>query len=175
MNAVDFTNKIKKLTPSKENLVNSGFSNERAKEIIKHYFICNKDNQLEVKSEIVKLLTNYDVSNVEIGMIRFQKDLIESNRYFYFARFELDYLANDKQTDEIVLIDYNSDEFVMCKCALNSSCFLDAVLFACEGLTLFLLDENISNNENYVKQLIEKCTLIAGGNEYFDFYQTFLG
>lgn len=132
-----------------------------------------------IQDPLLDLVTNFDVSKLEIGPVRFDltyaSDYRPSNRSIMFAKDDADYLVIDNHTREIALLDSQSDGFVIGYCAKDGAHFLDALLeMARRTRVHYPIDLHnlpvIDHCEN-----ARACASKAGGDKYLWFYQTALG
>jgi hypothetical protein len=175
MTATEFVEKIKSFAATKADFTNVDFPEEFAEMLAKGYTYSSIGKIKNSSNEIVNLISNYDMSAIEIGMISFDKEITENEGYIFFGKLELDLLAISKTNNEIVIIDYSDKDTIMQYCAAKSSKFLDALIVAWEAMTQFLLDEEKAEDEEYREAVIANCTELAGGEHYFDFYNYLLG
>lgn len=123
---------------------------------------------------IISFIQEYDAKNVEIGMINFGKEIVNSSNFIVFGTFELDRLAISIITKEIVMLPESSDEIGM-YCAMNGQKFLECVVFIGKFLEKRGIDDNLYDDENANSLIAEQCAELAGGNKYLNFYRMMLG
>jgi len=123
---------------------------------------------------IVELVENFDCSNLEIGMITFDKKIKETNKYIFFGRFEIDDLVIDKITGRVVMLE-SGMEHVLYECSKNDSEFLTAIFNVAVFLERRSTDDALYENEELNIQMAEEFGDIAGGSTYYDFYKMILG
>lgn len=175
MTAAAFVEQIKEFAVTKEDLKNADFPDEFAGMLANGYRYTSLGKIKNSANEIINLISNYDMSQVEIGMISFNKEIEENEGFIFFGKVELDLLAVSKGNNEIVIVDYSSPDDIIQYCASNSSRFLDAMMAAWRATTEFLMDEEKADDYEYREQVINTCTELAGGDAYFDFYDNMLG
>jgi hypothetical protein len=176
MNALEFVNSLKEI-PTKERLSQiekQGLGQYFMEEYIGCYTFKKKDSK-KLNNPIEELVSNFDGSSVEIGMITFDIEPFENEDYFAFGRFEVDYLVISKRTGEIKLIDHEDVNNIMYDCASDSSSFLKAILAAAAFLDKLPYDDNLANDQKQICEMAGNCSRIAGGNKYNGFYKTLLG
>lgn len=178
MKAEEFVDKLK-LIPSKERvefLKEKGLPNDFIEEYLQSYFFKDGPKNLPDDDPIITLVSNYDGETVKIGMITFDIDPEEDLEYYYFAQFEADLLAINKNSKTIEMVEYGTDRHVLSKCALNSSKFLDAILEAAIFMEKCAYDDDLYNDEKLKSEIAEECAKLAGSKtEYQDFYKILLG
>lgn len=123
---------------------------------------------------IISLIQEYDVKNIEIGMINFGKEIVNSSSFIVFGTFELDRLAISNITKEIVMLPESSDEIGM-YCAMNGQKFLESVIFIGKFLEKRGVDDNLYDDEDANSLIAEQCAELAGGTKYLNFYRMMLG
>lgn len=134
------------------------------KKVIERLRIYPKKNQTSYRDELSSLINNYEMSNVEIGMFSFFDGYKVIERYLLFGKVEMDLLAVDRNTREIVLLDHDNTDHVMIKCSKSSTEFLELLHVYSKFIVNHLFD-----NDNYV--LPEKKVLyeMSGGDDYKKF------
>ncbi len=174
MTAEEFTEQLRQI-PTKsvlDQVRTKGVSDEFVKEFRdNHYFIKNDPMTQFEKDPIRDLVNNYNGSTVQIGGISFDFETIEDEDYFYFAEYEVDVFALNKNLNTIVLLEFGTDNHVLCAVAGNSSLFLMAIL---EAAKFYVQDDDVCLNQAITCQMAEYCAEIAGGNDYLSFYKMLL-
>lgn len=125
------------------------------------------------EDELIKLISSYDLTLTEIGMISFLSIPISNVDKIFFGKFEVDMLAIDKITGEIRCYEHSKDN-VLWACAKNAGAFLDAIYEGCCFLEKRVIDENLYNDESLSESVVDYCAEIAGGQQYRDFYNVLL-
>lgn len=128
----------------------------------------NSDDPIE------NLVNTYDVANVEIGMVRFNQKVNHRHDYALFGKFEMDDLAINSITKEVILLE-EGIRHILLYCAANSSAFLTALLCMAAFLEKRGVDNSLFENEFVQKQFAIACADVAGGEKYVDFYNLMLG
>jgi hypothetical protein len=127
----DFINELNNITPTREDLVDYNLSPEETENLIKSFQCTFKPYSkpiLNINDPIVDLFSQYDCSNLTIGLLSFQKEILETENYYQISKLEIDLLVIDKITRQILVVDYESPDFVIWKCAANSTNFMEAIL-----------------------------------------------
>ena len=177
MNAQEFVDKLKSI-PSQKTIDiyrNKGLDDDFIAEYLGNYNFRKLDNTVEYDDPIKSLVNNYDGSTVTLGMITFDIEPEEDEDYYVFGAFEADILAINKNLKTIEMLEYGTDDHVLCKCAQNSSSFLDAVIEAAHFAEKCSSDQTLYQNKKALSVVIEKCGELAGGEDYLDFYKVMLG
>ena len=173
MKATTFLESVKNFRPSLNDFVQAGFGSYAQKLLEKYYYEEHDDKLYD--NELVDLVSNYDVSKLEIGMISFNSKIEENSTCYFFGRYEVDILAINKASKEIVMLDNGDIDFVMRFCAVDANHFLDAMFVALKAITLFLLDNSKAKDGNYRSNIAAECTKLAGGDKYFSFFNDLVG
>lgn len=128
-----------------------------------------RKHQTAFKDELSYLINNYVMEEIEIGMFTFLESYSVMNDYLIFGKYEMDLLAIDRITREIVLIDHDQTDYVMMKCAKGSNEFIELLFFFSKLIIkqLFNFQTNIPNK----KRLYE----ISGGEAYKSFVDYIFG
>lgn len=173
MDTEDFVNKLKIIPSLKRELQLKamGLSQIFINEYYSSY-IFNKNGDFYVKDPIQRLVRNFDGNQIKIGMITFDIEPYENSSYFFFGKYEMDLLSINKETNEILVIDFENENHIIFKCAIDSYSFLDAILHAAiflENLPFEDIDQKIVCNT------AESCSKLAGDKKYLGFYKTLLG
>lgn len=177
MEAIEFVKKLGNV-PSEYNinkLRKMNLSEEYLLEYVNNFKFFPNEDQNKINDPIMDLVLNFNGIGVVIGMITFDIDPFEDQSYFYFGRFEVDYLAINKTNQTIELLEDGTNNHVLCKCAVNSSQFLDAIFEGACFLNDLSFYDNIGSDQNLICQVAHKCSELAGGKEYLGFYQLLLG
>lgn len=118
----------------------------------------------EEHSEVERLITEFDCSRVEVGLVRFLDAPRDHSQGVQFAYCEADFIFL-KENGSVVLVDGRMTESNGIKCATDFQRFLD-------GLGAFV--EIRANKSNWKKRSGEAaslCAEAAGGSENLEFYR----
>jgi hypothetical protein len=139
-------------------------SNQKNKEVISKMRINPQKNQTSYRDELSSLINNYDLASVEIGMFQFLSQYEVTPEYMLFGKIEMDFLARDRNSKEIVMLDHDELEYVMLRCAKDSDTFLDFLSIYCKYIMSQLC-------EDFSYSVPEKNFLynVCGGEEYKKF------
>ena len=178
MNVINFVN-ILKAIPSEENAnkyKELGLDDDFIREYIgRYFFIENKVKQYDGEDPIKQLVSNYDGNSVAIGLITFDIKPYEDDLYYYFGRFEIDLLAINKNTGEINQLEYGSDSHLLNSAAKSGLLFLEALIEAAKFLDECGIDDDLYEDQVAINAIADKCSQLAGGDTYLDFYRVLLG
>jgi hypothetical protein len=176
MDATSFKNALQEAKPSSKFLVDIGLNDAEAAEFLwsfdLHERTIERDNSLP-DSVLHDLFARFDVSRVEVGMVRFCDTPEQASYGFILGRVETDYLTLQIPCGEVTVRDFTDPEHTTWKCARDGASLLAALAEAAKHLS-----ECIASNQSGLeprRQTIDQCTLLAGGPLYEDFYKMLLG
>lgn len=176
MLAETFLKKLENNAPSLESLKKIGFNDDEAKMFIQKYIASEKPIYNNIyKEELLRLVNNYQLEKVEIGIISFYNKINESSNYFYLGKAEIDLLVINKITGEVQIFENDAPEKLLWNCASNGGNFLDALIHCVPFFNKSMFDDKLWNNSNIILEMAIQCSELAGGNRYLDFYKMFLG
>jgi len=177
MNANDFAQALEKSAPLVECLVAVGLSREGA-ELFRQTQICQRRTAplpTNVTNELIELASRWDVSKVEIGMIRLLGTPIDQERTVQVGLVEADPLVIVKVSSELLVEEAGTAGHVLWKVALGPSNFLDALVVAAK----FLADRAVGivdfDDIEIARTTAVRCAELAGGNSYLEFYLMLCG
>ncbi len=176
MTAIEFLEKLSQ-NPKKDiidYLIESDVGDSFVEEFINNYKFKKRQGLKRFKDPIKDLVENYDGSTVNIGMVNFEIKPYEDSDYYYFAQFEVDLLAVDKNLKTVVLLQSGTSE-VYAKCAQNGSKFLEALAEAAPYLARCGIDKDLYDIQDIACQMAEHCSTIAGGFDFIAFYKMLMG
>jgi len=176
MRAIDFVKRLKRIPTNErvKSLKNKKLPDDFIDEYLASYLFKEVSSQ-EYHDELKNLILNYDGSGVKIGMITFDIEPEEDESYFVFGRFEVDYLAENRNLKTIEMLEYGTEDYVLYECAQNASSFLEAILEAAKFMEKKGFDDDLYNDQTLCNQVAEECGKIAGGPQYYDFYKMIVG
>ncbi|WP_207516012.1 hypothetical protein [Longitalea luteola] len=173
-----FVKQLKLLTPSVESFSRLGYPPDLVEKNIKSYICLPADsgqNIIYANSELLKLVSFYNCSSVQVGLINFRSAVEEIENYYLIGNFDADLLAVSKITLEVVVLDYTNLDWIIWHCASNGARFLDAILAAAECISRCVNDTSLAYDNSYTLSYVLKCSQLAGGDKYKEFYKTLLG
>lgn len=173
MKATEFFERILELKPNFDDFKNVEISEGLIREWIKQFDV-SKISLKKYDTEILTLISAYDLSNLRINDITFDSDYQEDKEYIYFGWDINDRLVLNKHNGRIFAYD-SSTERTVYKCAENEEKFLDALYeiakFWKEKITN-LYPEEIRDEKSIDVAYV--AALKAGGEEYEDYYKSVL-
>ncbi|RZK23671.1 MAG: hypothetical protein EOO56_04300 [Hymenobacter sp.] len=181
MEASNFASQLAETALNTTALVKLGLTLEDAKNLIGCSIIATRITPLTIRfstentpDALLELISLYDVSRLEIGVIAFLEAPADYGDYLQIAKVELDPLVIYRNR-EIRVIDWQRLDHCMWKCARNSDLFLQALLMVNRFLTLTMLNADIYDDEVYALETASVVANVAGGSEYLSFYQMLFG
>jgi hypothetical protein len=116
-------------------------SDQKFKEAISKMRINPQRNQTSYRDELSSLINNYDLASVEIGIFQFLSQYEVTPKFMLFGKIDMDILARDRNSKEIVMLDHDDLEYVMFRCAKDSDTFLDFMSVYCKYMLSQLCDD----------------------------------
>jgi hypothetical protein len=177
MDANTFVTSLRAIAPTKDQLKRFDITEEFANNFIKRYDCITKSSKdITFTSDVLLLLLQkYDCSNVEIAIVSLLPEAIEEMDYYQIGYAEQDTLVINKISLEVEVRDHDALHHVIWRCALNSSHFLESLLYCAACLTERLKNSFAEESPSVVSNHIEVCTAKAGGSDYMEFYKMLLG
>jgi hypothetical protein len=176
MNADTFVEKLWSCAPSTEQLTTVGLGPMESEEFqLRNRAALKQPPGMRDNNVLVDLVNRYDVSRVEIGIVRFGEELTRSDTWWQVGKAEADPLVVNKLTGEIEVRDLADETVTLWRCAANSASFLEAMLRAGCFLSRTAYDLTLSDDEKARCAEAAACAQSAGGVEYQAFYNVLLG
>jgi hypothetical protein len=176
MDPVSFKAALQDAKPDMASLLDIGLESSEAEELLSSFDIGEREiTEYFPLSDptLAELFSRNDVSRVEIGMVKLQRDPQNTAFGWLIGEVEADYLALDTASGEIVVIDITSPDHVIWRCAREGSGFLGALAIAAK----YLGDCLHADQTGTAAQLaaFTKCVDLSGGDSYAAFYKMILG
>lgn len=173
-----FVKALAEAAPSAPELEKCGLSKEQARYFAKLYLCVKRERSLPVISgsdQLLELLREWDVSEVEIGMIRFPEPPTERSGKICVGCFEADPLVILPDTGEIAVHELGTKEHLLWLVAKSGSRLLDAMVIAARFLAQCTVGTIDFDDYKAARSVSIECATAAGGEKYLDFYKTLLG
>lgn len=136
--------------------------------------IVKKSTNVSISADnaIIDLIFNYDLTNLRILTVSFNKDTdtLEDDKYIYVGLAEAFPFAILKETGEIVELDWEAPTYIISYMAKDQSSFLD-ILIEIEKLNQKDIFGSITEKEK--KENLKQISIIAGGDKYSWFLSNF--
>ena len=156
MNAEEFVFELNNLLPHGE-YYHSNYSEKIIDFYKKQYSLVKKKSLPNTGNIILDLINNYDCFYLRFGDFSFEKEVINKNGLQVFCGSSGTYLGFKGLDGEILEFDWDENsEFGAC--AINSECFLKAILVISKfysNVFMGLINEN--NKKEEKERCIEKC------------------
>jgi hypothetical protein len=185
MDADEFSEKLLRLMPNLNEMLASGLSVRHCERVCSSFVVPRiKENDAGIQDPLLDLVTNFDVSRLEICSVRFDLthtiDYRPNNRTTMFATDDADYLVIDNETHEIAVVDSQSDGYVIGYCAKDGAHFLDALLEMARRIERASRTFHYPIDPHNLPAMdrcedAKACAEKAGGDKYLWFYQVALG
>ncbi len=173
METVEFVSSLEKICPSTELLVSIGFSDEEAREFQGTYIAISKGhNSSHGGSFYSRLIAEYDISKIVIGMVEFCLEPVEKMGLLHIASLESDKVVIDKNDE--VFVNESGSGTRLWECSATSDKFFAALLLLAEHFTSCLSDDSRYEDIEAAQTLAHQAAKLAGGDEYLRFYQMML-
>lgn len=169
---------LREATPSEKALKGLGLSDEEVQEFTSSFNIIPRDGGISAthSTDVVKeFFTQYDPSNLEVGMIRFlsMPTTVEGGQII--GQVEADPLVVDKSSGKVFVADLTSPGNTLWECADSAEKFLMTLVPAANYLGQCLVDDAVRANKALSRNTLHECISIAGGNRYESFFKMLLG
>jgi len=178
LNELDFAARLKMLSPSKEDMIKKNLPEDFVDNFLQRY-ICIKRTSFKrpsfLDNTLLNLVSNFDCSKIEIGIISFLPEFVEKPSFYYVGNAEQDIIVLDKTFLSVNVVDAFYPDHIIWKCASNAENFLEALLVAADFFTSRVKDTSLLTNESYTLERASICSEIAGGDAYLKFYKMLFG
>lgn len=178
MNVAAFLKQLAEAAPSPSDLESSGFTSEQSAEFIKSYHCVRRDRPPPEPSgsdPVLVLLRNWDLSTVEIGVVRFPGPPSQRSGKICIGCVEADPLVLLPNGGEIVVHELGTVDHQLWRVARNGSTVLDALVLAARFLGKRVVGAIALENHEAARLAALQCASAAGGEAYMDFYKMLLG
>lgn len=179
MDASEFKKSLENCVPGIEDLAKVGLLSDEVDELRRSFFIIKRKERLErigLPGQLGELFKNYDPSNVEIGMLKFDLEPHKKNSSWVIGQVEADLLVVDTVSGEVCVEDLTSvQKHILWRCAKDGQSFLAAMLLAACFLGRCLHDERLASDKLQRNSCVDECVIAAGGELYRPFYQMLIG
>jgi hypothetical protein len=175
MNAQQFAEQLNRIAGTAVGeLVKRGLSKRDARMIADMYKCKPREKPLLLEDEgnqILMLMKYWNVSKLEIGMVRFQEGPVESKDGLQIGEVEADPLILSLETRQTIVEELGTDGHVLWTVAHDDTGFLDALAKAAG----FLRERTDLADTTTARRVATECASLAGGQDYLDFYLMLLG
>jgi hypothetical protein len=176
MNADTFVEQLWSCAPPVEQLMSVGLDPIESSEFqLRNRAELKCATEMRDSNVLIDLVNRYDVSRVEIGIVRFDEEVFRTEGWWQVGKVEVDPLVVNKVTGEIEVRDLADETVTLWRCAANSAFFLEAMLRAGCFLGRTAYDLLLSDDQAARCAEAIVCAEAAGGNQYGAFYNALLG
>jgi hypothetical protein len=182
MQAELFVRQLLFCAPTTDKLNELGLSEAEATEFIRSYACLPKSPATtrppikDASDPLIELLSNWDLSNVQIGMVSFlDAPEVSKEGHVQIARVELDPLFITADGREVVVSEAGSEKHLLWRASKTGGQLLDALIVAAKFLTQRAVQEINMDDSDAAKRIAELCATLAGGTEYHPFYAMLVG
>lgn len=175
MDAISFKEALAEAKPSVQDLITAGLSETEASQFLLSYDVVDRMEKRtsEIPDPTLRdLFSRFDPSGVEIGMVRLLEHPKSTEFGWVLGVVESDLILIDRNNDEIVLIDHNVPGHVVWRCSKDGNSLLSALAVSAKYLSGLVLEHDY--DETYKQDTLTKCTDLAGGSRYSDFFRMLL-
>jgi hypothetical protein len=176
MDSKCFAGGLARLAPSEQELEKAGLTPGQIRDF-RNSFIC-REQPRSTNSELpleCDALEGWDFSSVIVGMVRFVERSRELNGSLQVGYVETDPLLLVPMTHEIHVEERDHPGHILWLVALSFSSLLDALLPAADVFAKRAVSTIDFEDTDAARKVAERCTSLAGGNLYRNFYLMLLG
>jgi hypothetical protein len=176
MDADTFVEKLWNCAPPIDSLIHVGLGAMAAEE----FQLRNRADLRQRSAEphnnpLIDLVSRYDVSRLEIGIVRFYDGVQRLDGSWQVGKAEADPLVISKFSGEVEVRDLTDETAMLWRCAVNGAFFLEAMLHAGCFLSRASYDLALSDDQSARCAQAIACARVAGGEPYRAFYNVLLG
>ena len=173
-----FIHELAASAPSASDLEKCGFSTEQARDFTESFLCVKRVRPLPVvngSDQLLELLRQWDLSKVEIGMMRFPDSPTERSNKICVGCVEADPLVILPDTGEIAVHELGTKAHLLWLVAMSGSELLDAMVIAARFFAMRTVGRIDFDDRDAARSVAFECASAAGGNRYVDFYKMLLG
>lgn len=176
LDATQFVRQLANAAPSPYDLERHGLTGEQADAFIRTFRCVKRDRPMTQpmgSSPMLELLRNWDLSMVQVGMVRFPSQRYEPPGMIGIGCVEVDPLVI-QPNGEIVVYELGTNQHLLWRVARNCSTFLEALVIAAKFLGKLAIS-GCHDDFGSAQSVASECASVAGGERYSDFYKMLLG
>jgi hypothetical protein len=175
MTAEEFVVELAKSAPALEDLLEQGLTQKAARAFRRS--LTPKKRAVPGRApkgagEVGRLLTSYDCSAIEVGMVRFGAAPARRGGGWEVGLVEADHLVVDSKSGALEVLERGHSTHVLWRCAATGEAFLGALARAAAVLSQRAVGE--VPKRALVKH-VRECAALAGGDEYEAFFKMLVG
>ena len=172
-----FAGRLWEAAPTRESLVASGSPPEFVERFIGGY-MCKRvkpESEAVFDDPLLRLVDEFDTSTLEIGFVRFLREVEERGNDHCIGEVEADPILVDRNTGRVRNEEFGASGHVFCYCAASGEQFLEALLLVAAFLGKDFIDDEDPEFQPRAHHVASKCAEAAGGNEYHGLYYMLVG
>lgn len=170
MDAKEFINNYVKLAPSINDFRKINVNDQFIQDELNRFNISILKNY-NFSNDLWNLAKSYEVNKINIADIQLGYLLEETESFYYVGIFEgVDRIVVEKVSNFVKIL-RSETSLELFLCAIDSSSFLEALLVMAEYFIKCMINEDLYNNQEYRKDVCEKCIELAGGMKFREFYK----
>jgi len=172
MTPFEFARSLADAAPSVAALQSVGLSRAGAMNFREGFLSSKREAPLGISAsdEIRKLMNEWDVSHVEIGLVRLLGSPIPLEHGAQVGVVETDPLVVLSGSGELLVEELDTNGHVLWHVAENSGRFLEAILAAAKMLGDRAIGAVDYDDMEAARRDAQECAKLAGGAKYLDFY-----
>lgn len=174
MTADEFSTAIRILAPTVDQLRARGLTAAEI-EVRQKQYSCSRLSHSVEDDPIIDLCTNFDISTLEIGSVKFCRLEQFDPRIWQIGRDELDPIIYPKGGGWISTRDHEQLDRQLVVLAKSSGGFLGALACAAKFLVRCPFNPELRSEGVERFNVLNECVLLAGGEECRRFYVSLLG
>lgn len=177
MDADAFARELAAAAPTLAALKKAGIKGKLATEMVGSYRCEKRPTPLTEPAgsdALLELLRGWDLSRIEVGMVRFTGTHADPSGAIHVGVVEADPLVT-LPTGEIVVHELGANGHVLWRAAESGSAFLDALVRAARFLAQRTIEAIDFEDFEAARAAATECATAAGGKAYQNFYVMLLG
>lgn len=160
--------------PTVERYLSLGLSMTEAMELRDRYICRARTRKSKSQTnEILDLLDRWDVTTLEIGMLRFSPPVSLENNAVQIGQVEADPLIMTGKS-EILVEEFGAAGHILWRVARTPEQLLDALVVAAKYLGSCGVGEIDIEESSMAKSVASNCAVLAGGDQYSSFFKMLL-
>jgi len=175
MLCTEFVNELKKKLPDIKKLKELDYTDGEIEDIKKSYVLPTKDVKINLypeMGEFGKLMSKYEVSRLQVGMIEFFDKPLKENDKLIIGKVEVDKLGYSEKDSMFYVTDGEKE---LWKISNSPEKLLNALLNMKEYFSKVMVDETLYENYAVLESYAKKSAELAGGVQFINFYRMLLG
>ena len=175
MQCTEFVSELKKKLPDLKKLKELNYTDGEIEDIKESYVLPTKDVSINLypeMGELGELMSKYEVSKLQVGMIEFFDKPLKENDKLIIGKVEVDKLIYSKEDSIFYVTDGDKELWKISDCPEK---LLNALLNMKEYFSKVMIDEALYENYDVLESYAKKSAELAGGAQFINFYRMLLG